>query len=83
MQTRAGRPPLRTLLSMMAEARELEVRSRDVEKQPTALSRTVPLVERNSRASHFQAGKRLEKSRITAISREGQSERWDAIGPEQ
>jgi transposase len=34
------------LLSMMAEARELEEKSRDVEKQLKALSRTVPLVER-------------------------------------
>ena len=34
------------LFSMMAEARELEDRTRDVEKQLKALARTVPLVER-------------------------------------
>jgi len=31
----------------------------------------------------FQEGKRVSGSRITAISREGQSERWDAKGPER
>lgn len=31
----------------------------------------------------FQNGKRVEGSRITAIRREGQDDRWDASGPEQ
>jgi hypothetical protein len=31
----------------------------------------------------FQGGSRVAGSRITAISREGQSERWDVKGPER
>jgi hypothetical protein len=31
----------------------------------------------------FQEGARITGSRVTAISREGQSERWNAVGPEQ